>query len=123
MRWLYALLVFLCCGVAWVKCATTWYVITGQVVTVNGLPAPNVTLAVEWRQFDRTEHVEAVSASDGTYKLEVPFYPYSGRSWLHGDLCKAALEKAQVSAQRGEVKKQRDVLISGEITSVDWVVE
>ena len=123
MRSLFLSFLLLGSSSAWCKCATTFYTITGR-VSIAGQPISGVGLVVEWSQLDRVERVATVSASDGTYKLEVPFYGYSGRNpTTGGDLCHAVLSEVRISAVRGDVTKQRVVQISAVKTSVDWVLD
>jgi hypothetical protein len=122
VRFLFLSIFLLGSSTAWCKCVTITYVITGRVLSGDGRPVSNVGLAVEWSQLDTIEHVATVSAIDGTYRLEVPFYAYSGMSTTsRADLCYAVLSKVRLLAVRGDVRKKKSVSISSETTSVNWV--
>ena len=124
VRSLFLSFLLLTSSTAWCKCITIYYTISGRVLTTAGKPLSDVGLVVEWSQLDRTERVATVSARDGTYKVEVPFYAYSGASsTTREDLCHAVLSEVRVSALRGDGTKQKTVRISGKKTSVDWVFD
>jgi hypothetical protein len=123
VRSLFLFVLLLGCPSAWCKCVTTYYAVTGRVLSSAGQPIAGVNLTVE-AQANNFERVATVTASDGMYKLEIPFNAYSGRSLITGgDLCGAVISEIRVSAARAGVTNRKVVHVSAANTVVDWIFD
>lgn len=119
MRDLLGLPLLLLSTVAFGKCATTPYSLSGVVLDGVGKPLPHAGLVVQWQDHGkRLQQLESIADADGAYTLTIPFYPYSGRSLWGPDRCAAILHS--VTIRIGTTRQVVD--LSGQATHADLVV-
>jgi hypothetical protein len=98
------------CFSAEAKCVESSHLVKGVIVDEAGKPIPSATVAVTWKEFDGPHSRSAASSADGTYNVEVGFYPFSRRLPLGGDVCERRLESANIEVAARGRKSERGVV-------------
>jgi hypothetical protein len=78
------------------KCVTSRYYLEGQVVTPDGHPLANAHVAASWKAWPAPGRVEAITDSQGRYRLRIEFDALSGES-SSGDKCEGELQSTTIA--------------------------